>query len=132
MARRQPYVRSMDGWWKPNPFFRKYMARELTAFFVALYALLLLAGLVALGRGPESYAAWLETLRSGWSIALHVVLLLVFLYHTWSWFQIMPKTMPPVVLAGQRLAARTITTLGVAAAAGASMLVLAIAWGLAR
>jgi fumarate reductase subunit C len=71
-------------------------------------------------------------LRSGWAIALHVVLLLVFLYHTWSWFQIMPKTMPPVVLAGKRLAAHTITTLGVAAAAAASMLVLAIAWGLAR
>lgn len=132
MARRQPYVRSMDGWWKPNPYFHKYMARELTAFFVALYALLLLAGLVALGRGPDAYAAWLGILRSGWSIALHVVLLLAFLYHTWSWFQIMPKTMPPVVLAGKRLAARTITTLGVAAAAGASLLVLAIAWGLAR
>ena len=132
MARRQAYVRSMDGWWKPNPFFRKYMARELTAFLVALYALLLLAGLVALGRGPQAYATWLQILRSGWSIALHVLLLLAFLYHTYSWFQIMPKTMPPVVLAGKRLAARTITMLGVAAAAGASLLVLAIAWGLAR
>jgi fumarate reductase subunit C len=132
MATRRPYVRSMDGWWRRNPYFRVYMAREVTAFFVALYALVLLAGLVSLAGGPAAYAAYLDVLRSGWGLALHVVLLLVFGYHTWSWFEIMPKTMPPVVVGGRRLAPRTITSLGIAAAAGASLLVLVIAWSLAR
>jgi fumarate reductase subunit C len=132
MATRRPYVRPMDGWWRRNPFFRVYMAREVTAFFVALYALVLLAGLVSLAGGPAAYAAYLDMLRSRWGIALHVVLLLVFGYHTWSWFEIMPKTMPPVVVGGRRLAPSTVTSLGIAAAAGASLLVLVIAWSLAR
>jgi fumarate reductase subunit C len=122
----------MDGWWLRNAFFKRYMAREVTAFFVALYGLLLLAGLVRLSQGPEAFASWLELLRSGWSIALHLVLLAVFGYHTYSWFEIMPKTMPPVVVGGRKLAPETITRTGVAVAAVASLVVLVIAWSLAR
>jgi fumarate reductase subunit C len=36
--KRRPYVRSMDGWWKKNPFFVEYMIHEGTALFVAAYA----------------------------------------------------------------------------------------------
>ncbi|MDR0379032.1 MAG: fumarate reductase subunit C, partial [Candidatus Accumulibacter sp.] len=25
MSKRRPYVRSMDGWWKKNPFYVEYM-----------------------------------------------------------------------------------------------------------
>ena len=132
MAARRPYVRSMEGWWNRVPFFQRYMAREVTAFFVAAYGLVMLCGLVRLSQGPEAFAGWIEHLRSGWSIALHLVLLLVFMYHTYSWFEIMPKTMPPVVVGGRKLAPGTITGLGLAAATAASVLVLAIAWGLAR
>jgi fumarate reductase subunit C len=132
MAARRPYVRGMDGWWNRVPFFKRYMAREVTAFFVAVYGLLMLAGLVRLSQGPAAFGQWLQQLQSGWSIALHVVLLLVFAYHTYSWFEIMPKTMPPVVVGGKKLAPQTITGLGIAAAVAASAFVLLVAWGLAR
>ena len=132
MTARRTYMRTMDGWWKRTPFFQRYMAREVTSFFVAAYGLLLLVGLVKLSQGPEAFAGWLEFLRSGWSIALHVVLLVVFAYHTYSWFEIMPKTMPPVVVGGRKLAPGTVTGLGIAAAVVASVVVLAIALGLAR
>jgi fumarate reductase subunit C len=132
MAERRPYRRSMEGWWKRNPYFKRYMAREVTAFFVALYGLLMVAGVVKLAEGPAAFAGWMELMRSGWSIALHVVLLAVFVYHTYSWFEIMPKTMPPVVVGGKRLEGGTITNLGITAAALASVVVLAIAWGLAK
>ena len=46
MTVRKPYVRPMAGWWRRNPFFVRYMMRELTAPFVAIYALILLIGLV--------------------------------------------------------------------------------------
>jgi len=131
MAARRPYVRDMAGWWTRVPFFKRYMAREVTAFFVALYALLMLAGLVQLSQGPAAFAQWLDQLRSGWSIGLHVVLLLVLMYHTYSWFEIMPKTMPPVVVGGKKLAPQTITSLGIAAAVGASGVVVLLAWVLA-
>lgn len=132
MAVRRPYVRSMDGWWKRDPFFIKYMAREITAFIVAIYAVVLLAGLARLSQGPEAFEQWLDGLRSPGSIAFHVFVLLVFLYHTWSWFRIMPKTMPPVNIGSRRLTPGAITGLGLAASGVLSVAMYLLFWGLAR
>lgn len=126
MAARRPFMRPMDGWWRRNPFFIRYMAREVTAFFVAAYALVLLAGLIRLSQGPAAFGEWLDGLKSGWSIALHLVLLVVFLYHTYSFFEIMPKTMPPVAVGGKRLSRQAVTRIGLAIAAAASIAVLVI------
>ena len=117
MAIRRTYVRPMAGWWKRNPFFMRYMAREVTALFVAAYALVLLAGLARLSQGPEAFEQWLDGLRSPLSIAFHLLLLAIFVYHTWSWFTIMPKTMAPVVVGGKRLSNAAITGMGLAASA---------------
>jgi fumarate reductase subunit C len=122
----------MDGWWRRNAYFKKYMLREVTAFFVAGYALVLLAGLIRLSQGSAAFGEWLEGLKSGWSIALHVVLLVIFLYHTYSFFEIMPKTMPPVVVGGKKLSRAAVTNIGLAAAAAASIVVLLIVRLLAR
>ena len=121
MAIRRTYVRPMAGWWKRNPFFMRYMAREVTALFVAAYGLVLLAGLARLSQGPEAFEQWLDGLRSPFSVAFHIVLLAIFVYHTYSWFTIMPKTMAPVVVGGKRLSNAAITGLGLAAAAVAGM-----------
>lgn len=115
MAIRRTYVRPMAGWWKRNPFFVRYMAREVTAIFVAAYALVLQAGLVRLSQGHDAFEQWLDGMRSPLSIAFHVLLLAIFVYHTWSWFTIMPKTMAPVVVGGKRLSNAAITGLGLAA-----------------
>ena len=111
----------MDGWWRRDPFFVRYMAREATAPFVAAYAIVLLVGIVALARGADEYDAWLEAMGSpGW-IAAHGVLVAILAYHSYTWFQIMPKTMPPVVVRGAKLAPETITFAGIAAAVLASL-----------
>ena len=129
MAARRPYVRPMAGWWRRNPYFVRYMAREVTSIFVAAYALLLLLGLLRLAAGRAEFEGWLALLRSPLSIAFHVLLFLVFAYHTFSWFAIMPKTLPPVVLAGRKLAAPLITTLGIGAALACSVALLGgLAW----
>jgi len=111
----------MDGWWKRDPFFVKYMAREATSIFVVLYAAILLVGLLRLAQGPGAFDAWVATLRTPASILLHVVLLVVFLYHTLSWFQIMPKTMAPVVVGGKKVPGAAITAAGLAASLVASI-----------
>ncbi len=121
MAIRRTYVRPMDGWWRRDPFFLRYMAREFTSIFVVAYALILLAGLIRLSQGEGAFGDWLDGLASPASVAFHVVLFAVFAYHTWSWFRIMPKTMPPVLVAGHRLSARAITGIGVCAAIGVSI-----------
>ncbi len=129
MSVRRTYLRGMDGWWRRDPFFVRYMAREATALFVAAYALILLAGVLRLSQGPEAFDEWLHALASPVSVGFHLVLLVVFAYHTWSWFRIMPKTMPPVRIGGRRLSGGAITAAGLAAAAVVSAAFVGmIAW----
>ena len=123
---RRTYMRPMDGWWTRNPFFLKYMAREATAVFVVIYAVILLVGVVRLAQGQAAFDAWVANLRSPAGITFHVLLLAVFLYHTWSWFVIMPKTMAPVIVNGKRVSACAITGAGIAASAAASAILFVI------
>jgi fumarate reductase subunit C len=130
MSARRQYVRPMDGWWRRDPRFLRYMAREATAPFVVAYALVLLVGIVRLSQGEAAFEGWLEALRSPGSIAFHGVLVAVFLYHSWSWFRIMPKTLRTLRVAGRRLPGWAITAAGLAASAAASLLMLLLAWTL--
>ena len=117
MSARRPYVRSMDGWWRRNPFFTVYMIREGTAVLVVAYAVVLLFGVVRLAQGEAAYNGWLTALQSPWSLAFHLVLLASFIYHTWSWFSIMPKTMPMILIGGKKLQPGVITGVGLAVSA---------------
>lgn len=117
MAARRPYVRPMrPGWWRRNPFLVRYMAREMTAPFVALYGLILLAGIVCLASGRDAWVAYVEALRSPLAMGIHVLLVAILAYHTYTWFEIMPKTMPPIVLGGRKVEAAGITAAGLVAA----------------
>ena len=129
---RAHFVRSMAGWWRRDPFFMRYMLREATAVAVAAYAVMLCVGVVRLAQGEAAWNGWLAALRSPWSLALRAVLLVAMLIHTQSWFEIMPKTMPMIVIGGQRLAARSITRMGWAATIVATLLLLGLAGWWAR
>lgn len=130
MSIRQPYVRSMDGWWKRNAYYVRYMAREVTAVFVAAYALVLLVGVVRLGQGEAAFNGWLQALKSPMSLVFHLVLLATFVYHTWSWFNIMPITMPMMFIGGERVQPGTITGTGLAAAVISCLAVFFIVRGI--
>jgi fumarate reductase subunit C len=127
MAVRHPYVRPAGGWWRGNAYLMRYLGREFTSIAVAAYAMVLLVGLVRLVQGEPAWAGWLEALRSPLSIVFHAVLLVAFIVHTWTWFAIMPKTMPPLHLRGKRVPDCAITGLGLAAAAFAWILVIVVA-----
>lgn len=126
MDKRRPYVRSMGGWWKRDPYYIRYMAMEATSVLVAVYAVILLVGLLRLSQGEAAYNGWLEALKSGPSITLHAVILVVFLYHLWSWFKVMPKTMPMIFVGGKKLQPETITYTGVTLAVVVNVIVLII------
>lgn len=130
MSNRRPYTRSMDGWWKRDPYFIRYMAREATAVFVAAYAVVLLVGLVRLSQGEAAFNGWLQALKTPLSLLFHLILLATFVYHTWSWFNIMPKTMPMMFVGGKRVQPGTITGTGLAAAVVACLAVLLIVRGM--
>ena len=131
MSKRRPYVRPMAGWWKKNPFFVEYMVHESTALFVAAYAIVLLVGLVRLSQGEAAWNGWLAAMKSPVSVIAHLVLLAAIAYHTYTWFKIMPKTLPPIMVGGKKLGPCAITGGGLVAAVAASLFSLAIVWRLA-
>lgn len=129
---RKPYVRPMTGWWKRDPYFVAYMIRETTALAVAIYAVILACGMVRLAQGEAAWAGWLAALKSPWSLLLHLVLLVAFVVHAKSWFEIMPKTMPMMFSGGKRVAEAAITRTGFIAAAAVAVVMLILAFVGAR
>jgi len=130
-AARRGYVRPMQGWWRRDPFFMRYMIREATAIAVLAYAVVLVVGVLRLSQGEAAWNGWLAALRSPGAIVLHLVLLAAMVVHAHSWFEIMPKTMPMMFIGGKRVAQSTITRVGWAAAAVATVLLVAFAGWLA-
>ncbi len=126
---RRGYVRPMQGWWRRDPFFVKYMIREVTAVAVLVYAIILMMGVVRLSQGEAAFNGWLAALRTPGSILLHLVLLVSMIVHAKSWFDIMPKTMPLMFVGGHRVEGSTITRTGYIVTIVATLAVLALAWG---
>ena len=126
---RRGYVRPMQGWWRRDPFFVKYMIREVTAVAVLVYAIILMVGVVRLSQGEAAFNGWLGALRTPGSILLHLVLLVSMIVHAKSWFDIMPKTMPLLFMGGHRVEGSTITRTGYIVTIVATVLVLALVWG---
>ena len=127
---RRPYVRPIDSLWWAKPPYLAYTLREATGIFIAAYALVLLVGVICLLLGENAYDAWLGFLASPWSLALHAVILVAMLFHVWTWFAIMPKTMPRIIVGGRYVKPRLITAAGIAVAALVSFALLALAWWL--
>jgi len=131
-ARPTAYVRPMDRWWRRDPFFIRYMLREATAIAVLVYAVVLMVGVWRLAQGEAAWNGWLAALRSPASLLLHGLLLVAMAVHAYTWFAIMPKTMPAPVVGGQRVAQASISRIGWAAAVGATLVLLALCAGWAR
>jgi len=120
----------MDGWWRRNPFFMRYMAREASAVFLAVYAVILLVGVFRLSQGKAAYDAWLAALTSPLSILFHLVALLAVCYHAYTWWKVMPKTMPMLHVGGRRIPEITLSAVGWAAWLAASLIVYVLVRGL--
>ena len=121
------FVRPIEGWWRKNPYFVRYMIREASAIFVAGYALVLLIGLYRLHQGEAAYEGWRATLAAPVSVLLHLCALALVGYHSLTWFQVMPKTAPDLPIDP-----KLITTAGLVASAIASVLLLAVLWWATR
>ena len=125
----RPYTRPVEQLWWARPPYLAYTLREVTGTAVIGYALVLLAGLVSLAIGEHAYDAWLDFLKSRWSLSLHVLFLIGMIAHVWTWFRILPKTMPRLAIGGSILPQSRITAAGVTlAAVSFVIIVLAALW----
>lgn len=118
----------MRGWWQRNGFFKVYMARELSSFAVMAYAVLITIGLVALSQGPDQWERFVTAVKSPLGIALHAIILLSMVVHAKSWFEIMPKTMAPLVSKGKKIPADVITRSGWAVTCALTIGTMIMAW----
>ncbi|HEY8049152.1 MAG TPA: fumarate reductase subunit C [Ramlibacter sp.] len=121
------YVRPMRAWWKRDPYFAAYMARELTAFAVLAYSIVLAVGLLRLSQGEAAWNGWLAAVRSPFGWLLHAIFLVSFLVHSKSWFEIMPKTMPMMFMQGKRVPGARITQAGFVLAVVCTIALLVVA-----
>ena len=74
---------------------------------------------------------WLEAMKSPLSLVFHAALLVAVLYHTYTWFKIMPMTLPPILIGGKKVGDCAITVTGWSAAVVASVGLLALLWRIA-
>jgi fumarate reductase subunit C len=126
MAQVKTYVRPMAGWWRKNPYFVRYMIREASSVFLAIYALILFVGLLRLSQGEAAYEAWRSALTAPSSILFHWLALLTVGYHAYTWWKVAPKTAPDIRIAGRAIPECVITGGGWLATLGASALIYII------
>ena len=127
MSGARPYIRPIETFWWARPPYLAYPLREATGVAVLGYALVLLAGVVSLAMNERAYDAWLDFLKTPWSLSLHVLLLIGMIVHAWTWFRILPKTMPRLAIGGRVLPQIGITATGVAVAAATFIIVVLVA-----
>lgn len=111
------YKRPMAGWWRRNPYYLWYMLREASCVVITVYALVLLVGLWRLTQGEVRYEDWLERLGRPWAIVFHALAFVLVAYHSWTWFKIMPKTMPRVPVPDGAIVAAGVAAIGVCSVA---------------
>ena len=126
MATVKTYVRPMQGWWRRNPYFVRYMIREASCVFLAIYAVILLVGLYRLTQGEAAWNAWREALTSTPSILFHWLALLTVSYHAYTWWKVAPKTAPDLRVGGRPLPEMIIMAGGLLATLATSVLVYVI------
>ena len=92
---RRPYLRKIErSWWLGHRRYVVYMIRELTSLFVALYCVLLVAGLVRLAEGPAAWDGFVAAISSPWAVFFQLLCLVFATFHSVSWFAVTPKAMP--------------------------------------
>jgi fumarate reductase subunit C len=127
MTKRKPYVRPMEGWWRRNPYYVRYMLMELTSVVVAVYALILLVGVWRLSQGQAQYEAWQAALRQPLAVVLHVIMFVAMCYHAYTWWKVLPKTLPLIHMGGKPVPAILLSATGWAMTLAVSAVVYAFA-----
>jgi len=93
---RRPYKPepSKSGWWLKRPRYIRYMMREMSAAFIGVYVLLLIAGLYKLSQGEGAYDAFTAMAEGPVGLTFAIIAIIFAIYHTYTWFQVAPRAMP--------------------------------------
>ena len=84
-------------WFLGRAGYRRFMAREATAFAMAVFLVYLLLWLRSLGQGYTAYGQMIELAKHPISVFVHGLIFGAVLYHSATWFNLTPKIMPMYV-----------------------------------
>jgi succinate dehydrogenase subunit C len=78
-----------------------FILREVSSFFVAYFAVVIVVQICALSSGPAAYAQFQAWMRNPLMIVLNAVTLAFVLLHAVTWFNLVPRVMMRQVLGKQ-------------------------------
>lgn len=80
-------------WWTRQRPYLKFMLRELSSVFVAIFVVIILLQIHALRGGAPSYLEFQQWLKEPLMIVLNGISLVFVLFHTITWFDLTSKAM---------------------------------------
>ena len=101
-------------WWLWHWRYLKFVLREISSVFVALFVVMTLLQVRALTQGPEAYARFQEWLRSPLALTASAISFFFVLFHAITWFNLAPTAIV-VRVGGRRVPDLVITAANYAA-----------------
>ncbi len=89
-------------WWLGEWHYLKFILREISSVFVALFVVETLLLIHALRQGAAAYDHYLQSMRNPAVLGLNVISLFFVVFHAVTWFNLAPSAMP-VRLGGKRV-----------------------------
>lgn len=92
LTHRRPYRTEVRRtWFLARPAYRAYALREFSSVIVGLFVFDLMVGLVALNRGADAWAWWVDLQTNPFNVMLTAVAFAMSLVHASTWFKATPK-----------------------------------------
>jgi fumarate reductase subunit C len=80
-------------WWLQRWEYLRFVLREISSVFVAIFVVQMLFQIYALSLGPEAYADFQSLLKNPVVITLDVVSFFFVVFHSITWFNLSARTM---------------------------------------
>ena len=89
-------------WWLGRWPYLRFILRELSSVFVAIWVVMTLLQIRGVIRGSQAFAEFQSWLRAPLAVTLSAVSFVFVLFHTMTWFQAAPQAMA-VRIKGKRI-----------------------------
>ena len=80
-------------WWLQRWEYLRFVLREISSVFIAIFVIETLFQIYALSRGPEAYAIFLGVLKNPFVFALNIIIFLFVVFHSITWFNLSARAM---------------------------------------
>jgi fumarate reductase subunit C len=80
-------------WWLQRWEYLRFVLREISSVFVAIFVFEMLLQIYALSHGPEAYADFQNLLKNPFIIGINVLSFFFVVFHSITWFNLSARAM---------------------------------------